>query len=432
MFVNGNKVGSGASWTTTYQFSIQVKPGDIIAVDGIDKGGPAAFIGVFNGKPTKATEWRCSTQEVSGWKMNSFDDSQWQHAISYGRNQDGNIWNSVGRGPRPNIPSDAEWLWTYNNENHNRVYCRYLMTPAPAPAPAPAPVVSPVRTVSDEVTVPNAADTDANANADSDDDNNDTPIATSNTSTTDTKQSVIDEIIRDKEQSNSKLTKFQEKLFRLLKENSDEQIKVETENRNNFNSVSVSLNDEKVKLESVHSNMIALYDEIQNLNRSIQSHYNKLISDTNYLQSLDEMRPTFLKSLDDLASHIQNVKIVVDNKIVNDEYKDEMIRLLTGIHFNTHNISGYVATAFINHYNKYKNRIQKENTDYLNDVKRLNELSSEYSVQKQVSIDIERDRVRLENIFLKMKETLEMSISQRAEFDTLVKEVVAIFDKKRC
>ena len=51
---------------------------------------------------------------------------------------------------------------------------------------------------------------------------------------------------------------------------------------------------------------------------------------------------------------------VVNQKIVKDEYKDEMLSLLTGIHFNTHNISGYVATAFINHYNKFKNLMQRE------------------------------------------------------------------------
>ena len=413
MFVNGNKVGSGSSWTTTYHFSFQVKEGDVIAIDGVDKGGPAAFIGVFGGKPTKPADWRCSTKETAGWKLNSFDDSSWSKPVSYGRNQDNNIWRSVGSGSRPNIPADAEWLWTNNNENHDRVYCRYFMTPVAAPVaapvvrvipqsvPAPAPVAAPVPT---PVPAPSAT----------------------------TKQSVIDEIIRDKEKANTKLTKFQEKLLALLKENSDEQLKLETENRNNYNGVSVTLKNEQLRLEAARVHMKKLYDETQNLNSTIQKHYKKLIADTDYLQSLDEMRPAFLKSLDELASHIQNVKTIVDNKIVKDEYKDEMVRLLTGIHFNTHNISGYVATAFINHYNKYKALIQKENTDYSNELKRLTQLSNEYKIQVQLSADIEKERARLEGILLKLKDTLQLSISQREEFDLLVKEVVAIFDKKRC
>jgi hypothetical protein len=144
------------------------------------------------------------------------------------------------------------------------------------------------------------------------------------------------------------------------------------------------------------------------------------------------MRPAFLKSLSELAAHIQSVKTVVDNKIVKDEYKDEMVRLLTGIHFNTHNISGYVATAFINHYNKYKNLIQKENIEYSSEFRRLNSLANEYKIQVQKTADLERERVRLQDILSKMRATLNLSVAQREEFDMLIKAVVSIFDKKRC
>ena len=49
MYVNGEKVGRGTSWTTTYHFAPVVKDGDVIAIEGVDKGGLAAFIGVFLG-----------------------------------------------------------------------------------------------------------------------------------------------------------------------------------------------------------------------------------------------------------------------------------------------------------------------------------------------------------------------------------------------
>ena len=419
MYVNGIKVGRGTSWITTYNFSPIIKPGDVIAIDGLDRDGPAAFIGVFGGKPTKASEWRCSTKESTGWTLNHFDDSSWSKAVSYGKNQDNTIWRSVGGGSRPNIPADAEWLWTSDNNNHNRVYCRYFMTPAPAPAPvvvaAPAPVVV-------AAPAPVAAVAKAVASA---------PVVVAAPAPA-IKQSVIDEIIQAKSKANIKLTKFQEKLLTLMKETSDDQVKVETENRNNFNGVGVTLQNEQVRLETARSNMKKLYDETNNLNSTIQKHYTKLIADTNYLQSLDEMRPSFLKSLDELASHIQSVKTVVDNKILKDEYKDEMVRLLTGIHFNTHNISGYVATAFVDHYNKYKSLIQKENTDYSAELKRLNSLANDYKVQSQKTADIEKERVRLDDILSKLKLTLNLSVTQREEFEMLVKEVVSIFDKKRC
>jgi hypothetical protein len=435
MYVNGNKVGRGTSWTTTYHFTPSVRPGDVIAIDGVDQGGPAAFIGVFGGKATKASEWRCSTKHSSGWNTNNFDDSSWTTAVSYSRNQDNNIWRSVGGGSRPNIPTEAEWLWTSDNNNHNRVYCRYFPVKAPTTVPVSAPVVvaaaatgpDPKSSASVPRTViPSAAakvvTVSASAPASS-------PVSAISPVH---KQTAVDEIISTNKKTNMKLTKFQEKLLTIMKETTDEQVKIETENRNNYNGVSVTLQNEQLRLESSRLAMKKLYDETERLNGTIQTHYKKLIADTKYLETLDAMRPAFLKSLGELADHIQAVKTTVDNKLIKDEYKDEMVRLLTGIHFNTHNISGYVATAFVNHYNKYKSLIQKENTDYSSELKKLTELSNEYKVQAQKTADIERERVRLQDILVKLKDTLSLSVSQREEFDLLVREVVSIFDKKRC
>lgn len=435
MYVNGNKVGRGTSWTTTYHFTPSVRPGDVIAIDGVDKGGPAAFIGVFGGKVTKASEWRCSTKHSSGWNTNNFDDSSWTTAVSYGRNQDNNIWRSVGRGSRPNIPAEAEWLWTSDNNNHDRLYCRYFPVKAPVPAPAPVVVVAAADgpDPKSSASVPKTVVASASARV--------APVpaavpaavpAPASAPTPVSKQSAVDEIISTNKKTNVKLTKFQEKLLTIMKETTDEQVKIETENRNNYNGVSVTLQNEQLRLESSRLAMKKLYDETERLNGTIQTHYKKLIADTKYLETLDAMRPAFLKSLGELADHIQAVKTTVDNKIIKDEYKDEMVRLLTGIHFNTHNISGYVATAFVNHYNKYKSLIQQENTEYSSELKKLTELSNEYKVQAQKTADIERERVRLQDILVKLKDTLSLSVSQREEFDLLVREVVSIFDKKRC
>jgi predicted nuclease with TOPRIM domain len=134
--------------------------------------------------------------------------------------------------------------------------------------------------------------------------------------------------------------------------------------------------------------------------------------------------------LGELASHIQTVKTVVDQKIVKDEYKDEMITLLTGIHLNTNNISGYVATAFINHYNKYKNLLKTEDTDYAEEVKKLSKLAAEYKAQAQKTEEIEKERARIEEVLTKFKNSLTLSVSQREEFDLLVKDITAIFNRR--
>ena len=446
LYVDGNKIGRGTSWTTTYTFSPLVNLGDVIAIDGVDQGGPAAFIGVFGGKVTKPADWRCSTKETAGWNKNNFDDSTWTKAVSYGRNQDNNIWRSVGGGSRPNIPADAEWLWTSDNNNHNRVYCRYFPMPAPKAVPvvsvpkavpvvsvpkpvvsAPKPVVSvPKPVVSAPKAAPKPVPVVSAPKA--------VPVvsAPKPVPVVSAPKAVIDEIISTNNKANVKLTKFQEKLVKIMKETSDEQVKIETENRNNFNGVSVTLQNEQLRLDSARKSMKTLYAETERLNATIQSHYKKLIADTSYLQSLDAMRPAFLKSLGELATHIAAVTSTVDKKIYKDEYKDEMMGLLTDIHSNTYNVSGYVAAAFINHYNKYKALIQKENVDYSSEMKQLTVLSNNYKIQAQKSADIEKERARLQDILSKLKATLTLSVSQRDDFDRLVKDVVAIFDKRRC
>jgi len=130
LYVNGRKVGSGNSWTKTYSFRPSFNKVTTVAVEGRDTGGPAALIGVFNGRPTKASDWKCKNFGKSlprNWMSPTFDDSKWPRAKSYGRNNQNNIWRRVGRGSRPGIPNRAEWIWTRDNNNHNRVVCRMTL-----------------------------------------------------------------------------------------------------------------------------------------------------------------------------------------------------------------------------------------------------------------------------------------------------------------
>lgn len=127
LYINGKKIGSGNHWTTTYSFRPSFSKVYTIAVDGRDRGGPAAFIGVFNGRPTRAREWKC--KEYNGrlqrnWLSPDYDDSRWPSAHSYGRNNQNTVWRRVSGRTRHSIPSNAEWIWTRNNNNHNRVVCR--------------------------------------------------------------------------------------------------------------------------------------------------------------------------------------------------------------------------------------------------------------------------------------------------------------------
>jgi hypothetical protein len=429
LYINEKAVGRGTSWTTTYHFNPIVAAGDVIAVDGVDRGGPAAFIGKFGNTVTKPSDWKCSTQSEPGWNKNNFDDSKWVTATSYGKNQDANIWKSVGGGSRPNIPGDAEWLWTSNNENHDRVYCRFFpfgkLAQAPVVAasvkssPVPDPVVHAVPV---SVTKSTPASSTVVVNQ---------AVKSSSTSTT-IHQAVVTEVNNGNAKSNTKLKKFQETIVRIMQDTSDQQIKLEAENKRNFQGASETLSLETARLEKEKIQLKNIYDESVRLNATIQAHYNQIISDTAYLNSLDAMKPEFLKSLDNLWGHIGSVKNTVNVKLVGDNYKIEMIHLLDGIHANVRNISGYVATAFVNHYNKYKALIKNENTQYSVEMARLIALSAEYKVSQQKVADIQRDRARIQAIVNEFKTAYDMSAAERDDFDKLVKKIMELFDNKKC
>ena len=437
LYVNEKKIGRGTSWTTTYHLNPTVAMGDVVALDGVDRGGPAAFIGKFGNTVTKPSDWKCSTQSEPGWNKNNFDDSKWATAKSYGKNQESNIWRSVGGGSRPNIPGDAEWLWTSNNENHDRVYCRFFpfgkLAPAkPSATPAPAhttvktsvkPSAVPVLPMKPSATPAPTVATSVRSRP--------VPVKAKSTSST-THHAVVTEINNGNAKSNIKLTKFQETIVHVMKDTSDQQIKLEAENKRNFQGASETLSLESTRLEKEKIQLKKIYDESVRLNATIQTHFKKIISDTAYLNSLDAMKPEFLKSLDNLWGHIGSVKNTVSVKLVGDNYKTEMIHLLDGIHANVRNISGYVATAFINHYNKYRALIQNENTQYSVEMARLITLSAEYKVSQQKVADIQKDRARIQDIVSDFNTAYDMSKAQRDDFDKLMKKIMELFDNKKC
>lgn len=258
------------------------------------------------------------------------------------------------------------------------------------------------------------------------------PVADAAASATDepelpNKERVIREIIQSIPKTSSPIDTMKGKLVSMMKELDADQVKNENENRENVERVSDSIQKEQARIDKERETLKNLYSETERLNATLQKHYSQMLDDAKYLKSLDKMRPGFLKSLSKLASHIKNVKDIVDQQLVKDEYKDEMMSILSDLHFNTHNISGYLATVFMNHYNKYKSRLQGDNGSYTEDVARLESLASQFKEQSKKVAKLEKEKERLQDILSRIKDTLTLTVSQRDDFERLSKEVVSIF-----
>ena len=114
LYADGTRVGDdNGKWylSKIYKFPGTTK---IVAIHGINVGGPAGIIGSFSTGLVTDASWRCSNKYVPEWLSPDFDDTIWPNAVVFQR-------AAVRYGPK--IASEAKWIWT-STSNDKNVYCR--------------------------------------------------------------------------------------------------------------------------------------------------------------------------------------------------------------------------------------------------------------------------------------------------------------------
>ena len=420
LYVNGEKVGKGDVWTKTYEFNPKVNDGDVIAIDGVDKGGPAAFIGVFNGKITKPNEWKCTTKKFDNWNKNNFDDSSWSYATSYGKNKDQNIWMSVGRGSRPNIPSDAEWLWTNNNENHDRVFCRFFYNKPSVVLSSPTKVVNIVAPISPQVTPkavvqPTVQPATPTKQCE--------PFVFPPTSHTVIKEQVGELSKEAKKKMDELISKFNGMVADIKTKNtkqleSDGKLVKETE---------VKSSDLYTKYTSEFTKTEQLMFNIDKLNVTLHKHLKVIQAESDYLAKLKVFKPKFLTSLDNLKEHTSSIKKDIHQTIVEGNDKNGLISILNDIRSSTEKSASLLSKAFMDHYDKYNKQLEQNNDMYKNEQKTMTNLNTEYQVTKTKKNSLLNDYNEIVRISKKIKETYATSQKDEALFEEFMGKIDKLF-----
>lgn len=117
LYADGVQVGKdNGKWymSKIYKFSATTK---VVAIHGINTGGPAGIIGSFSTGLVTDKSWRCSKKYVPEWKSPDFDDSGWPNAVVFKK-------PPVRQGPK--ISVEAKWIWTSTERDWN-VYCRSVL-----------------------------------------------------------------------------------------------------------------------------------------------------------------------------------------------------------------------------------------------------------------------------------------------------------------
>ena len=152
IYVNGLYIGYSASWTQSTLLTPTISSVDVVAIEAIDAvensenyAGFAVTLSYPTGDVYSSTQWKCSTVQSTtcpnNWNLNTFDDSTWSYASSYGATSSGTTrWGSGN-----DMQNQAQYIWTSDNYNHNHIVCRYKRAQATS-SPTVAPTRNPSKT----------------------------------------------------------------------------------------------------------------------------------------------------------------------------------------------------------------------------------------------------------------------------------------------
>ena len=393
LYHNGAKIGSGNSWQTTYSYNVKLSPAEnVFALEGVNTGSVAGFIGTFGNENTLTTAWRCkdfNKTAPNDWNSIVFNDTTWPLAISYGKNNNLNVWKQ-----RPSISENAEWLWTNNNKKHDTIFCRYKLS-----------------------NKPNIQLNEINKTV---------------VKIVEEKESNIDTLINYHNESNVKLKELEEKISKILHETHEkyeEDIKI---NENNIKITNTTLNSILNKKIVITTNIRILHEKIIKLNISIHEHYKQMHEDTEYLKRLTILKPKFLKTLDNVNEQLGLVKNYISDTLVEGEDKNGLLRIIFDLHNSTKYTTMDISHAFLVHLEKYKNRMSGNNKHYEEEISKLEKYQTTYTIYIKEKKDIVSEYKRVVEIIRKLRETYNLSIDELDLFNELVMRISGLLKNNNC
>ena len=142
LFVNGALVIRGGSWLDVESAVVDLAPGDVIAVRGVDFAWIAgAFVDIRFADGTKlgsSTDWRVTTTDPgAAWTQKTFDDSAWDQATAYGGYAT-DPWTQTSSS-EPLMPADSvgAWIWSADPFDDNAVWLRFTIPGPTSPNQQP-------------------------------------------------------------------------------------------------------------------------------------------------------------------------------------------------------------------------------------------------------------------------------------------------------
>jgi hypothetical protein len=421
LYLNGFLLGTGNSWKNTYSYNPQLSvDNNVFAIKckkpEYQSGG---FIGVFGNIVTSSVNWKCKENTANfpnNWNSYDFDDSSWSYATNYGSNNEYTFWKSTTGEDRPGIPKNAEWLWS-NNREDEIVYCRYKVMSNLAPKQTNNTL---------QLTQKNVSTSNEQINKKK------VINSTKSIELSEVNFTPIDQLINYHNETNLKLKELEEKISKILKETELKQLEEVKLNEDNYKSANSTLKNILLKESNIMLKIKTLHESIIELNRSISSHYIQMFDETEYLNKLTLLKPKFLGTIAKVNNQLALVKGYIAGTIVEGIDKQYMLGLLFNLQNTTKYATGDLSKAFLEHYEKYKNQIKRNDNVYEQELHKLQEYIKKYTIYKSEEMDVFNEYKRVLNIVNKLKTTYKLSLDDANLFNELVFRIVSLLKNNNC
>jgi len=238
---------------------------------------------------------------------------------------------------------------------------------------------------------------------------------------------IVENIKKTRKLSMDKFIEIGKTLEKIMDDTKNKEV---TELKTSLNNVKITeknLNEIYEKYIKQTAAVKVLKEKIVLLKDKMNKHFNQMEADSQYLKTLDLIRPQYFNTLKTYNEHLFSVNSTIIDKLVEGEDKAFILKVIKESNEHAQRSTGLLSKAFLEHYEKYKNILNKDRTTYENDVKIFDEDSK--NLVKQTDKE-NRYSVRY-NKLLKLLDGLKKDYAESEadsrDFDNVINIIKTLF-----
>jgi len=233
--------------------------------------------------------------------------------------------------------------------------------------------------------------------------------------------------VKHKNISLKKISKLGVLVEEVINKNKNEEVENLRGIFRNMNETSNNVNQiyQKYLLEKNNVNQVKI--GITELKKVIKEHYEQMKSDSEYLKRLKLIKPKYFESLKIIEGTIKRLNTTIDRNIRGGNHKDEMFKIMNFSRNHTMSVTEILSKLFLEHYEKYKNKLELDEKEYGQEQKQLVDKQNSYQIGLSKMKIYEKEYQRLLRILNRLKGIYGNSREEMMVFDEVIKIVKFIF-----